>query len=392
MDYDEEYDDYLPKRTDDIYQEIADFEEYELTHCVMFEMIVRNIDVKQILHNLKDIKLTQNQSYEMIKPDIEVLNTSQTIKSKVELSESTLVKYREYKSIYENLIKILKDKYYLHFDQNAVNIPEIENPFKEKDFTGMSLNEIKDEFSDALNSPMMKHLSGGIGKYLHRDEYPHYKSDHNVYKGFVTARGIESRCKTFNISSINTYFRRKIVDNNQTNVILNMSLPEEELVAYVKHIKRTLSSDNSKKLKSAENLLGKETKKANKTANFPKKPTATKIADMFFVYDYVTTRLKEDEDCINLMNDEYSEKRDDIKNNPSYTTNQKKIQLQALREEYDENQTNIKIEDIFKDFDEPIENINFKGSTTSNYYYALKPYIEECRYPEFLTGESIIED
>ena len=22
----------------------------------------------------------------------------------------------------------------------------------------------------------------------------------------------------------------------------------------------------------------------------------------------------------------------------------------------------------------------------------LKPYIEECRYPEFLTGESIIED
>ena len=50
------------------------------------------------------------------------------------------------------------------------------------------------------------------------------------------------------------------------------------------------------------------------------------------------------------------------------------------------------MEDIFKDFDEPMENINFKGSTASNYYYALKPYIEECRYPEFLTGESIIKD
>ena len=171
-----------------------------------------------------------------------------------------------------------------------------------------------------------------------------------------------------------------------------MSLPEDELVEYIKHIKKTLSDENSKELKTPNKLLGKKIKDAEKTANYPKKPTAKKLADMFFVYDYVTEKLKEHRYCIKLMEDEYNENKNKIKNSTLYTTKDKKIQLQALLEEHEENKTTVKIEDIFKDFDEPIKNINFKSSTASNYYYALKPYIEEFRYPEFLTGESIIED
>ena len=53
-----------------------------------------------------------------------------------------------------------------------ISIPEIENPFKEKNFEGMSFEEIHEEFSDALRSPMIKHISGGIGKFLHGEEYP----------------------------------------------------------------------------------------------------------------------------------------------------------------------------------------------------------------------------
>ncbi|MCK5293629.1 MAG: hypothetical protein KAJ49_03175 [Arcobacteraceae bacterium] len=50
MDYNE--DDDLPKRTDPIYKEIADFKDYELTHCVVHEMTIRNKNVIEILEKI----------------------------------------------------------------------------------------------------------------------------------------------------------------------------------------------------------------------------------------------------------------------------------------------------------------------------------------------------
>lgn len=401
MDYNNEFEENtFPKRTENRYERIENFKPYELTHCIVFEMAVRNKDVRdsiQILAMIEDVlkikyRIKQDNTNETPSfLDIE-LDNENVIEVDSEEYYKLEEKRRNFEETFKEGVNILKNKYYIHYDQKAVNIPEIENPFKEKDFSGMSLEDIEEEFSDALRSPMMKHVSGAIGKFLHGEEYSLYKSDHNIYEGFVTARGIYPEAKTFNISSINTYFQRKIFDTNQTNVALNMSLPEEELVAYIKHIKKTLSNENSKELKSPNKLLGKEVKDAEKTANYPKKPTAKKLADMFFVYDYVIEKLKEHEYCMQLMADEYNENKKNIKNSKEYTTKEKKIQLQELLAEYEENKVTVKVEDIFKDFDDPIEGINFKSSTASNYYYALKPYIYDCRYPEFLTGESIIED
>lgn len=301
-------------------------------------------------------------------------------------------KYQEYETIYKDLIMLLKDKYYLYFGQDAVNIPEIENPFKDKDFSGMSFEEIEEEFLDALRTPMSKHISGSIGKFLHGEEYPLYKSDHSIYEGFVTARGINPRCKTFDISSVNTHFQRKIYDTNKINVALNMSLPENELVAYIKHIKKTLSDENSKELKTPNKLLGKDVQEAKKIKNYPQKPTAKKLADMFFVYDYVNKRLKQIDNDRSYIDQKYKDDKAEIKNDPLYNSADKSVQLKVLQQEYSENKVDIGLEEIFKEIVDSIEDISFtSASTASNYYYALKPYIEECRYPEFLTGESIIE-
>ena len=382
----------LPKRTDSRYKRIEKFESYELTHCIIFEMATRNKDVRELIKDIANIKLVQDNTRKFINPNIDSLFDPLNNENKNKIPESTLKKYYEYESLYGQLIEHLKNKYYIHYDQNKVSIPEIENPFKEKDFNGMAFEEIKEEFFDALRSPMMKHISGDIGKFLHGEAYPHYKSDHNIYEGFVTARGIETRCKTFNISNINTYFQRKIYDTNQINVALNMTLPEDELVEYIKHIKRTLSDEKSNKLKSPNNLLGREVKDAERTSNYPKKPTTKKLADMFFVYDYVTAKLEELTSDSQLMIDEYNEEKENIEKSTEYTTREKKIQLQALLEVHEKNKTPIRVESVFKNFDKPIEGIDFKSSTASNYYYALKPYIEELRYSEFLTGESIIEN
>lgn len=394
MDYNDEFEENeFPKRTDDRYKRIEKFKPYELTHCIVFEMAGRNEEVRKLIQDISNIKLVQDHVRKITTPSIDSLFETGDNETEKKFSDSTLKKYEEYEIIYKDLIKLLKDKYYLYFDQNRVNIPEIENPFKNKDFSGMSLEDIEEEFSDALRSPMMKHISGIVGKFLHGEEYPLYKSDHSIYEGFVTARGINPRCKTFDISSINTYFQRKIYDTNQINIALNMSLPENELVEYIKHIKKTLSDENTKKLKSPNNLLGKEIKDAEKTANYPKKPTAKKLADMFFVYDYVNKRLNQIDNDRSSIDQKYKDDKEKIKNDPFYNSNDKLEQLKVLQQEYSENKVDIGLEEIFEEIVDSVEDISFtSASTASNYYYALKPYIEECRYPEFLTGESIIEN
>ena len=399
MGYDEFGENQLPKRADTKYTRIENFKPYELTHCIIFEMAGRNKEVRNTIQILAMTEEVLKIEYR-VKPDndeeyvdlYKLLGKKDLIEVSEKEYEELEKKRLHFSKTFRDGINILKNEYYIHYDQNKVNIPEIENPFKEKDFEGMSFEEIHEDFSDALCSPMMKHISGAIGKFLHGEEYPLYKSDHNIYEGFVTARGINPRCKTFDISCINTHFQRKIYDTNQINVALNMSLPEDELVEYIKHIKKTLSDKKSKRLKSPNKLLGKEVKDAEKTANYPKKPTTKKLADMFFVYDYVTAKLEELTSDSQLMIDEYNEEKENIEKSTEYTTREKKIQLQALLEVHEKNKTPKRIENVFKDFDEPMEGIDFKSSTASNYYYALKPYIEELRYSEFLTGESIIEN
>ena len=473
-DIDEFEKDYLPKRTENKYKRIEKYEPYELTHCIVYEMAIRNKEVKELIQNITAIKIAQDEVRKIISPRVETLFEEKDHN----IPETILQRYKEYEQKYQELISLLKEKYYIHYNQNAVHIPEIENPFKDKDFTGMSGKEIFEDFQDALRAPMTKHISGEIGKFLHGEEYPLYKSDHNIYDGFVTARGINPRCKTFDISSINTHFQRKIYDTNQINVALNMSLSEKELVEYIKHIKRTLINPNSKKLKSPNKLLGKEVQTAIKTNHYPKNENAMNFADMFFVYDYVTNKLKDyssngqesvkteifDELEAVLKTAYYLKKLDkknlDIKDtqdkifedlvSPLYRERiklaQRKFKKKTIHEEiedvcklfedflhsteqevikkrYSKKIDNPKNNKIFEDIEtilfnkhldklhrkyeyinkqqrdkyfsniiELIDDYKMGSSTISNYYYALKPYIEKCRYPEFLTGESIIEE
>ncbi len=92
-------------------------------------------------------------------------------------------------------------------------------------------------------------------------------------------------------------------------------------------------------LKSPNKLLGKEVKNAEKNANYPKKPTTKKLADMFFVYDYVTAKLEELKSDNQLMIEEYNENKENIKNDKSCTTKEREIQLKELLKEYEKKKT-----------------------------------------------------
>ena len=43
----------LPKRKDPIYTEIEQFEEYEFTNCIAYEMAIRNNEVKRLFNFIK---------------------------------------------------------------------------------------------------------------------------------------------------------------------------------------------------------------------------------------------------------------------------------------------------------------------------------------------------
>lgn len=388
----------FPKRTDKKYRRIEGFKPYELTHCVVFEMASRNKEVKRSIEILCMLEIILKVKFKLKSDDtnenIEELNECDEHIMEVSIKDYERLnpKRNEFLKAYNKGIKSLKNEFHIHYDQNSVHLPEIEDPLK-KDISEMSPEQMEEEVNTALASPMVAHISGGIGEYLHGDKFEEYKSNNNCFDGFVVNRGIKQKTHTFNISSINPHFQRKIFDTNQTNVAINMSLPENEIIEYIKHIKKSLS--NSNKLKTPNALLGKNVQEVEKTANYPKKPTAEKLADMFFVYDYITAKLKEYEDYEVELKESYDKNLQSIKNNYEYTTAEKKEQYKILKKEYDENRIFIKIDDIFKDFDnkfEPIENITFRSSTASNYYYAIKPYIEELRYSELLTGETIIKE
>ncbi|MCK5293631.1 MAG: hypothetical protein KAJ49_03185, partial [Arcobacteraceae bacterium] len=103
--------------------------------------------------------------------------------------------------------------------------------------------------------------------------------------------------------------------------------------------------------------MDKNTSEAEKVKNYPINNTASKMADFFFVYDYVTKMLEVDDDAI-LINQEYKENKNHVKNDKTLTTIEKAVQLDSLKDEYNEDEIiKTKVKDIFKELHKNCKNI-----------------------------------
>ena len=105
------------------------------------------------------------------------------------------------------------------------------------------------------------------------------------------------------------------------------------------------------------------------------------IADKFFIYDYITARQEQIKKDNELKFQEYEEQLQEIKNNPYVTPKDRKIQQQELKKEFEEN-TNTRINELFEDIED------FTPATARRYYYYIKPFIDDCKYKEVITGTS----
>lgn len=270
----------LPKRTDSIYQEIEEFADYELTHCIAYEMGLRNQIVQQILFLLDRLSLIHKQL---------ITNQKHTIKDYIKdirkVSKNIYKSFPDYINLLDKeghkpdlfmcitlLTTILKDEFYMFYDRAIVLPHDLQKLFNYSNHI-QSDREISSFIHNSLFHKAIRDS----------DDIEDYKENFKINDGFVVYQGAYAGDDNFDISKVFTNFKRPIYEPNQTQIAYNLSLPKKEFLAYMSKIKDDYDNKNS--IQNIYELLGKELKIA---VNDLKDITAKEWADSFFIYDTYT--------------------------------------------------------------------------------------------------------
>lgn len=365
----------LPKRSDDIYQEIENFEDYELTNCVAYEMAVRNdevirlkkfLDKRDNLSNIPNKKNDEKKTFSSWKHHMQLVKKYPALSNEL---VKKMVKQKLKKSFYIN-----------HYFNN------------EKEIGNGGLFSL--QYNDKLYTEgLLSHMNSSLDKLScsSRKHSPKLKMNVLYKDGYIIRQAKYDYNKDYSLSEIKTRFKRKLYCDKLTkslNVELNLALPKKELIAFIENIKDEYDKDNSI-VKTPLELLGETLNGAVVPKNYPKKLTAAKMADMFYIYDYVKVRLKEVSNANINIKAAYKEQIADVSKNKDLTTKEKKIQKAELFRVHCENTIDTTIKDIFNE-EKLKKMLNLKEDNISKLYYAIKPYIDNLKYKELVTGVSTI--
>ena len=220
--------DKLPQRSDLIYKEIEEFQDYELTNCIAFEMMIRN--------------------REFINDSLEVN-------------------------------KILP----IYYDTNGNKC--INKNYNHDLFLKMLINSTDkwgidaDSFINYISIPISNLLNGGYSTIYKKDSTQFLEDE---------IKSSDFKCDKFIYTDLYYNISRpkiqKINNIKLTNIEFNLNLPKEELMAYISKIKDDFDKNNSI-IKTPLELLG-ETLEKSDNKKTPKKPKASVYADWFYIYDY----------------------------------------------------------------------------------------------------------
>lgn len=406
MDYSQLEDVEIPTREDDIYEEIENFQEYELTQCVAYEMAVRNKDVVALLDSLGVTKGISN-----VNGYLDLLSKINNTTAK-ELLKYGINYLQHIKYLFltkPSLDMTLTDKIVFNpLDVKLLNILTENEIFKIANYE----MDIDDALPENTNIDMYcNHFKNNL------------KNNYNDLEGIFNTKSIEVikiAIKRKHTIPVETHFSRPKLELSlipSTTIELNLELPEKELISYIKAIKQRYSmyigdaDEETGKLTINPNTpleyLGLKGKlkvekstaslsfidgkffDAKKNENFPKKPNTEKYADMFFIYDYVSTRLKDVKYHNDKCKQDYEEKISTINSNNDLSTRDKREQRKQASNDYNGMKSDATIRKICEEEELELQ-LDIKADAIHKYYYTVKPYIEECRYKELITGLSIL--
>ena len=371
------------KRSDKQYVEVEEFSDYELTQCIAYEMAARgNGDInitKEVVKYYKNYKeeidriilQRQGNEIEIFPKGGEHIMHLLTLVNSLELInlEDTAINYKDPKFGEEfwEFIAIW-DK----FHEMTINedVSFVKNNDDEE--IEVSKNTVREGY--IIHTSLLSYED---------DVCNHYgKEDYNIssiegYRRYIEENPWNSATPDMEITE---YFKRPKIEEDELKTIspkltLNLNKPLDELIAYVTHVKTDMEQNNLVKLPIE--LLGIELKKSDT------KISKKKLADKFFVYDYVKARLKQIEELNSETEKVFKDDEEQIKSNPYSNGADRTTQINMLKKDLRENLINTSINDIFEE--EELTSSIPKG-TAKRYYYEIKPYIEGKKYKELITG------
>lgn len=351
----------IKSRSNKKYMEIENFKTYELTPCTAYEMAIRNDNVQLLLERYDKIIAMQN--------DVNYLTHRFLTKENFLTSKEQLVE--EYKNMtfeeYEDrimrkiyLYRKLIEKDYKHFIDIIDRCTEI----------GMSeLTILKEKITDELINKYLIYPTGYIREVhgankIYSEEILNLKKQKDkkiidnkskdegwqirfkeiVHDEFIEVQGINITSQEYFVNNIVPNFNRQVNDQEQMHIPINFSLPIEEIVEYIKAIKKKISPLTplellETKLKDADDLTALNTNKNKSILNLTRgvKPQ-NKLADIFYIYDMRKRDHTDDEIIYELY--KYYNKKTAINN-----------------------------------------------KTMDKYFDIIKDYIENERYKELITGK-----
>lgn len=337
----------LPNRADEKYTRIEGYEDYEFTHCITYEMAIRNENVKKLTNALEKLNSLSFDIFSNFSSELnsenkiinleelinKIMSLSKTLNANNPLEASSEIHNKFSTDLDNNHKQIIKEKFIQIIDENEKDylisiMKNYENPnitplllkYKENDleklFNKANLQDkfilidllktsIQDKLAfeyfvvDEKRSIIPKDIENFIDKDTNYEPTPEINYHFNAvftnpnYKenciheiGYKAYQGAYEKDNSFTINKVIQNFTQPLRIFNTMDISINPSLPLNDILAFVKKIKEDYDKNNS--FKSFFEFTEEDLNLQNDKTTLDKKISFTKEkwADMFYIYDY----------------------------------------------------------------------------------------------------------
>ena len=387
----------LPRRDDEEYTIISSYEPYELTHCISYEMAIRNKDVIILLNSIRQLTTLSKKFFEyymcygniLIKEDDyldfeEIVTEALELLNHYEIAQKFDIKFKNYLilDIYSSIMQIitllnmiLEEDYYLIYDRKEI-VPEgMEDILKEPNHheTDIELNQ----YMDKAIKESIRHAY---------DTSPRYKDNFTFKDGYSIYQASYEDSNEYDINKIFPNFKRPMKQFNQTQVAFNMSLPKDEIISYISKIKDDYDNKETS-YKTLNQLLYEEDTRTEEKLEHNQQ---NRYADDFFIYDYYTQCGEKHENKLEIIQKKLSQyhgmKIENGRNN--YTLIDYDEAITKMQSKSTTNNSNS-LDDLVARFQENEHIIHYIETIKiiENRYESLKNAIDNKRYKKLIHHE-----
>lgn len=260
------------KRNEAQYTDIERFKDYELTNNIAFEMMIRNNDARHL------IEIMQIQAYRHENIDYDELENIRSIVRNDYYYNSfgidNWLSYYNFSIYYKansEFVYSIHEPLEPYFADDTLYIND---EYKDNIYICSQIDEIHKEVYEDVENGLIKegkHITN-INKYV-KDAY---HINHNIFPSFSRPllKPPANISKFVNLESI------------------NLSLSDDELLKYIKHIKSEFSK-NHEIIKTPFEILGEKVYLSKSSISRDKNKTMQeKFADLLFIYDALKIGIK----------------------------------------------------------------------------------------------------